>query len=42
MKRDSEEEVTQIGVGIIEKVHGDPASPTALVEIRFCPPKGAI
>ena len=25
----------------IEKVHGDPASPTALVDIRFCPPKGA-
>ena len=41
VKRGTEEEITQIGVGIIEKVHGDASSPTALVDIRFCPPKGA-
>ena len=41
VKRGTEEEITQIGVGIIEKVHGDALSPTALVGIRFCPPKGA-
>ena len=31
----------QVGVGIVEKVHGDPASDTATFDIRFCPPKGA-
>ena len=31
----------QGGVGIIEKVHGDPASNTATFDICFCPPKGA-
>ena len=30
-----------VGVGIVEKVHGDPASDTATFDIRFCPPKGA-
>ena len=37
MKKD----VQQIGVGIIEKIHGDPSSPEATFDIRFCPPKGA-
>ena len=36
-----EEEITQIGENIIETVHGDLSSPTALLDIRFCPPKGA-
>jgi len=31
---------TQIGVGIVSEVKGDPASPDATVDIRFCPPKG--
>ena len=34
-------DVQQIGVGIIEKIHGDPSSPEATFDIRFCPPKGA-
>ena len=29
----------QVGVGIVEKVHGDPASDTATFDIRFCPQK---
>ena len=33
--------MTQIGVGLIENVHGDPSSADARFEIRFCPPKGA-
>ena len=41
VKRGSDEECSQIGVGIIQKVHGDPSSPSALIDIRFCPPKGA-
>ena len=32
---------TQIGLGIIVAVHGDPASSTATFDIRFCPRKGA-
>ena len=35
------EDVTQIGVGPIENVHGDPSSADALFDIGFCPPKGA-
>ena len=31
---------TQIGVGIVSEVQGDPASPDATFDIRFCPPKG--
>ena len=27
--------------GIVEKVHGDPASNTATFDIHLCPPKGA-
>jgi hypothetical protein len=34
-------DVTRIGVGLIEKVHGDPSSADARFDIRFCPPKGA-
>ena len=36
-----EEEITRIGVSIIEKVHGNLSSPTALLNICFCPPNGA-
>ena len=35
------EDVTQIGVGLIENVHGDPSSADARFDIGFCPPKGA-
>ena len=35
------EDVTQIGVGLIENVHGNPSSTDARFDIRFCPPKGA-
>ena len=31
---------TQIGVGIVADVHGDPASPDATFDIQFCPLKG--
>jgi hypothetical protein len=33
--------VEQIGVGIITKVHGDPADKHCSVDIQFCPEKGA-
>ena len=33
--------MVQIGVGIIKNIHGDPADPKALFDIKFCPPKGA-
>ena len=36
------QDVYQIGVGIIEHIHGDPADPKATFDIRFCPPKGAL
>jgi hypothetical protein len=41
VRRGTDELISQIGVGIIEKVHGNPSSPDALLDIRFCPPKGA-
>lgn len=34
-------EKTNIGVGIVEKVHVCPETGQELVDIRFCPPKGA-
>ena len=34
-------EVSQIGVGIITAVHGIPTDPNAIIDIQFCPPKGA-
>ena len=34
-------DVSQIGLGIVTKIHGQPNSPDALVDIQFCPPKGA-
>ena len=36
-----QDDVVQIGVGIITKIHGDPSDPQALFDIKFCPPKGA-
>ena len=36
-----QEDITQIGVGLIKKVHGNPCSSVARFDIRFCPPKGA-
>jgi hypothetical protein len=30
---------TQIGVGIVADIHGDPASPDATFDTQFCPPK---
>ena len=33
-----EQEVEQIGVGIIYAIHGAPNDPNALIDIRFCPP----
>ena len=33
--------ITQIAIGIITKVHGNNSSKDALVDIKFCPPKGA-
>ena len=38
----SNEDVTQIGVGLIVNIHGDdPASPQQTFDIRFFPPRGA-
>ena len=34
--------VHQIGVGIVENIQGDPASPSATFDLIFCPPKGSL
>ena len=30
-----------VWVGIIKNIHGNPADPKALFDVKFCPPKGA-
>jgi hypothetical protein len=37
-----QEDVHQIGVGIVENIQGDPASPSATFDLIFCPPKGSL
>ena len=37
----AQEDVTQIGVGLIKKVQGNPCSSEARFDIRFYAPKGA-
>ena len=33
--------ITQIVIGVVETVWGDPARPSATFDVRFCPPKGS-
>lgn len=39
--RSTGKEMTQIAVGLVQKVHKCPTTSAELVDIRFCPPKGA-